>query len=176
MADWKKIKQEPGYQGKWVQTVFKTFQLPSGHEHVFEIVPGIDCVFILALTENNEVILERQFRPGPEKELLELPAGIIDHVGEDALATAKRELLEETGYTGDFQLIQDNFYSSAYREHKFSLFAATHCHKVQETSFDTGEYLETVLMPLPAFRERIKQADSVTLAMAYIALDRLNLL
>jgi ADP-ribose pyrophosphatase len=53
---------------------------------------------VLPLTPDGDVILVRQLRPAVREDLLEVPAGLLDVPGEDALACATRELLEETGY------------------------------------------------------------------------------
>lgn len=56
-------------------------------------------VFILPLTENNEIYLLSQYRDAYEKRLLEVVAGTIENVEDDPLAVAKKELSEETGLT-----------------------------------------------------------------------------
>jgi ADP-ribose pyrophosphatase len=74
---------------------------PTGVRALREIVRHIGSVVVLATTDGGrepEVLLERQYRHAAESFLWELPAGRIDE-GERALAAAKRELLEETGYT-----------------------------------------------------------------------------
>jgi len=74
---------------------------PSGVRVLREVVRHTGSVVILATEENRReplVLLERQYRHAAESYLWELPAGRIDK-GEKALAAAKRELLEETGYT-----------------------------------------------------------------------------
>jgi ADP-ribose pyrophosphatase len=74
---------------------------PSGVRVLREVVRHTGSVVILATEENRReplVLLERQYRHAAESYLWELPAGRIDN-GEKALAAAKRELLEETGYT-----------------------------------------------------------------------------
>jgi ADP-ribose diphosphatase len=63
----------------------------------YEIKDEDDLVAVLALTESREVVLVRQFRPGPEAVLVELPAGVVA-AGADPAETAAAELLEETGY------------------------------------------------------------------------------
>jgi ADP-ribose pyrophosphatase len=74
---------------------------PTGVQALREIVRHTGSVVVLATTEGRrepKVLLERQYRHAAESFLWELPAGRIDE-GEKALAAAKRELLEETGYT-----------------------------------------------------------------------------
>jgi ADP-ribose pyrophosphatase len=61
-----------------------------------------NCVGILAITPENEIILVEQFRIPMQRRVIEVPAGIVgdepEHLGESLAATAARELLEETGY------------------------------------------------------------------------------
>jgi ADP-ribose pyrophosphatase len=74
---------------------------PSGVRVLREVVRHSGSVVVLATREDRReplVLLERQYRHAAESYLWELPAGRIDK-GEKALAAAKRELLEETGYT-----------------------------------------------------------------------------
>jgi len=74
---------------------------PSGVRVLRDVVRHTGSVVVLATEENRReplVLLERQYRHAAESYLWELPAGRIDK-GEKALAAAKRELLEETGYT-----------------------------------------------------------------------------
>jgi len=60
------------------------------------------CVGILAITPDDEVVLVEQFRIPVQRRVMEIPAGLVgdeeEHVGEDMAETAKRELLEETGF------------------------------------------------------------------------------
>lgn len=62
---------------------------------------SIPAVAIAALTQANELILVKQNRPMVGGETIELPAGLMDKEGESILEVGRRELLEETGYTGD---------------------------------------------------------------------------
>jgi ADP-ribose pyrophosphatase len=74
---------------------------PSGIRAKRDIVRHPGSVVVLAIDENQiepRVLLERQYRYAANQHLWELPAGRIDE-GESELAAAKRELLEETGYT-----------------------------------------------------------------------------
>ena len=64
----------------------------------YEVIHQLDAAAIVAVTPGGEVVLVRQFRPPVRKDLLEIPAGLLDVEGEDALTCAVRELREETGY------------------------------------------------------------------------------
>ncbi len=74
-----------------------TVKMPDGRETTREIVEYSDCVAIIAIDADDNVLLVKQFRKPVEKVLLEIPAGGIDP-GEDPVTTVSRELREETGY------------------------------------------------------------------------------
>ena len=127
---------------------------------------------VVALTTGDEVVLVREYRPGPEELLLELPGGAIDD-GEDPLEAARRELLEETGYEGDLRpvgRILDCAYSSRVRY----AFIAASCRRVAEPH--DGEQLEVVLLPVGEFVTHVRSGRLTDAAAAYRALDVLSLL
>lgn len=64
----------------------------------WEVVRMHDASAVLPLLPDDRVLLIKQFRPAVRQEMIELPAGILDVDGEDALTAAGRELFEETGY------------------------------------------------------------------------------
>jgi len=85
------------YEGRAVKLRVDTVQMPSGRQTTREIVEHADCVAIIAIDANDNVLLVNQFRKPVEKGLLEIPAGGIDP-GEDPVDCVCRELREETGY------------------------------------------------------------------------------
>ncbi len=97
MAGEKTLSSQLIYDGRAIKLRVDTVKMPSGRETTREIVEHSDCVAIIAVDADNNVLLVNQFRKSVEKELLEIPAGGIES-GEDAVATVCRELREETGY------------------------------------------------------------------------------
>jgi len=85
------------FDGRAVRLRVDTVQMPSGRETTREIVEHSDCVAVVAIDADDNVLLVNQFRQAVAKELLEIPAGGID-AGEDPAATVRREMQEETGY------------------------------------------------------------------------------
>ena len=170
---WKKIKEKPFTAG-FRKLIKKTFQLPDNKTADFDIKHEGPVVCVLALTKNNQVVLTKQFRPGPEKILLELPGGVIDK-NETPKQAAKREFLEETGYTGDFKFVGKSWdcaYSTMLRYN----FIATNCHKIQEQKLDATEFIETVEVPLEDFKKHLRNGQLTDIESGYLGLDHLKLL
>src|SRR6266511_1200112 len=75
-------------------------QLPNGQIITPNLLEYADEIMVFALTQNQQVVLIKQYRHGVQEAILELPGGSVDE-GESPLEAAKRELLEETGYSSD---------------------------------------------------------------------------
>ena len=77
------------------------YRSPStGQEHDFYLIDSPDWVNVIPLTKDGQVILVKQYRFGTQDFSLEIPGGMLDS-GDTPADAASRELLEETGYTGD---------------------------------------------------------------------------
>jgi ADP-ribose pyrophosphatase len=173
MTNWKKIDEKITKVG-FRKIITKKFILPNGKEADFDIVGLGKTAAVLALTSDNKVILAKQYRPGPEKELLELPGGSVDE-NETPLEAGKRELLEETGYTGDFEEV--GFCNhSAYSEVEKYAFIAKNCKKIQEPQLGENEFVEVTFLTLDEFKKLIRSGQMTDIQIAYMAMDRLGLL
>lgn len=94
------IASESVFTGALVHLKRDRVRLPDGGEAVREYVDHPGAVMIIPLLPDGRVVLERQFRYPHRREFIEFPAGKID-AGEAPLQTARRELLEETGYQAE---------------------------------------------------------------------------
>ena len=111
MSEEPTISSQRIYEGRVLNLRVDTVRLPNGRTTEREIVEHVDCVAIVALDDEDNVLLVRQFRKPAERDLLEIPAGGIEP-GEDPATCVQRELREETGYAaGQLQRI-GGFYSS----------------------------------------------------------------
>jgi len=97
LSEEKTLSSQLIYDGRAVKLRVDTVRMPGGRETRREIVEHRDCVAIVAIDADDNVLLVKQFRKSVEKELLEIPAGGIDP-GEDPVTTVRREMQEETGY------------------------------------------------------------------------------
>ena len=92
----KTITSETVYKGRIITLKKDTALLPDGNSADREFIEHPGGVCVAAITENNELLMVKQFRYPYKEVVLEIPAGKKD-VGEDPFATGKRELKEETG-------------------------------------------------------------------------------
>lgn len=150
------------------------FCLPSGKKADFYLKSENDAVCILALTKDKKVIIAKQYRPGPDKILMELPGGVIDH-NETAAEAARRELLEETGYSGKLKLVT-KCYDCAYSTMNRFCFVATDCEKIREQNLDDTEFAQVELISLKEFRKLLKSGKMTDVEVGYLCLDYLKLL
>ncbi|WP_373753701.1 NUDIX hydrolase [Neisseria weixii] len=149
------ISSEPIYEGSFIRISRDQIRLSNGKESQRMVIrhPGAACV--LAVTDNDEVVLVRQWRYAADQAVLELPAGKLDIEGEDPAECALRELAEETNYTADSVKLLHTFYTAiGFCDEKMYLYQADGVRLGSTLSNDEDEITETVLLS----REEVKAA------------------
>jgi len=109
----------------------------------FFVIENPDWVNVIPVTSDNEIVLIRQFRHGTESVTLEIPGGMVDE-GEVPESCARRELLEETGYSaGKIVYLGKSHPNPAIQQNLIHHFAAFECERVAEPDPDEHESIET---------------------------------
>ena len=141
------ISSEAVFDGKLLHVKRDRVRHHDGSEAVREYIEHNGAAVIIPLLDSGELVMERQYRYAVRDHCLELPAGKIDP-GEDPLAAAKRELMEETGYAAsEWHYLATIHPTVSYSTERIMIYFArglTH----QGSALDEGEFLEVMHMPL----------------------------
>ncbi len=155
----KQLKAEYLYKGKIVNLRLDEAELPNGKTALREVVEHPGGVCVAALTENDEIILVRQFRYPYSELVLEVPAGKRDSANEDPLECGKRELREETGATAkNFFSLGTLYPTPGYCGEIIWMFGATDI-SFGETDPDEDEFVEIEKIPLESAVQMILSGE-----------------
>lgn len=122
----------------------------------FDIVQCSNWVNIIAITPDKKIILIKQFRHGTEEYTTEIPGGAINH-GEDSLVGAKRELLEETGYSSkNWKALGKLDVNPAFMTNTCEVFLALDVEKTDKQNLDPFEEIEVFLEDLKNIPELVR--------------------
>ena len=125
-----------------------TVKLPNGGEAVREVIRHIGAVCVIPVLENNDVVMERQFRYPLDRVILEIPAGKLDAADEDRFSAIQRELREETGYTADEWTVLGDFHPApAYSDEYITMYMARKLRRGNR-HLDEDEFLDVCTVPL----------------------------
>ena len=144
----KQASSEDVFDGVILHVKRDTVTLSNGKPAVREVIRHIGAVCVIPVTDDNKVIMERQFRYPLNRVILEIPAGKLDAPDEDRLSAIRRELREETGYTADsWQEIGPFHPAPAYSDEYITMYLARGLHK-GEQDLDADEFLDVCTVPL----------------------------
>jgi ADP-ribose pyrophosphatase len=169
------LSTEQVFDGHVIKVFIDQVRLPDGRTATWERVAHPGAVGMVPLTDEDEVIMVRQYRHAVRGVILEIPAGKLDP-GEPPLDCATRELAEEIGMKADEMVLLSEFYNSpGYSDERFFLFVARGL-SPEEGQAEDDEFLELVIVPLASAADlissgQIRDAKSIiglTLATAYL--------
>ena len=170
------VSSETVFHGALLNVRRDVVALPNGNQSVREYVVHPGAVVVLAFLDNGNLLFERQFRYPLRQVFLELPAGKIDP-GEDILLTARRELLQETGYVaGTWQHLGVMHPCIGYSNERIEIFVAKELSYSGGQQHDDNEFLDVIERSpdearLAVWDGQITDAKTIT---ALFWLDRLK--
>ena len=152
------IEGELVYDGALLPVRRDRVRLPDGSEGAREYIRHPGAVAVVALFDDGSVLLERQFRYPHRREFIEIPAGKLEP-GELHLATAKRELAEETGYAAeDWRYLGVIHTAIAYTDEAIHLYLARNLSRT-ERKLDQGEFLEILVKPFDEALRMVRDGE-----------------
>ena len=168
----KQLSSEYKFRGRIMPARVDEVSLPNGKTAPREVCEHVGGVGVLPIDKDGNVILVRQFRYAFDTELLEMPAGKMDHGPEDAEECGLRELKEETGCTaGRIVPLGAIYPSPGFLTEVTYLFAALDLTE-GEMQPDEDEFVEVVRLPITEVEKMIERdeiRDAKTVAAMYRA-------
>ena len=172
---WTQVGEDRLVHDGWMRIISRRYLMPNGDTSDWELLGGFESVAVLALTEDDQVVMVRQFRPGPGELKLNFPGGMID-AGESAETAANRELTEETGYVADSVEVVASFHAMAHSGWVKHVAIARGCRPTGVQALDEVEDCVPVLMAPSDVRAAARSGELVGIDVTYLALDHAGLL
>ena len=155
----KQLAKKYVYNGKIINLRVDDALLPNGKTALREVVEHHGGVCVAALTDQDEILLVKQFRYPYMEEILEIPAGKRDSKEEAPLECGKRELREETGaVAGEFVFLGELYPTPGYCDEVIYIYAAKNL-TFGETDPDDDEFLDVIKMPFNEALERVLSGE-----------------
>jgi 8-oxo-dGTP pyrophosphatase MutT (NUDIX family) len=150
------------WQGKFMSAVEITYRDARGVVRTWEALERLGVggiVVMVAVTPSGNVLLEKQFRPPMGRDVLELPAGLVES-GEPMEAAAKRELIEETGWSaGKLQFLAEGPISTGASTEALRAYLCTDLEHVGKNGGDDNEIIEVIEVPIRQVQEYLRAAQ-----------------
>ena len=158
------------HEGRWIRLLRREIRTPDGALHHWEMVQRRThgpIVAVVALTDDDRVLLLRTYRVPARAWVLEVPAGLMDKPGEEPLETARRELLEETGYAADrWETLLRGPFNAGLTADEIVYFIARGARRVREPEREALEAIEVIPVPREALAQTLTNPPPDTLAPA----------
>ncbi|MBQ1941461.1 MAG: NUDIX hydrolase [Selenomonadaceae bacterium] len=154
-----KISSENIYDGTLLHVKKDKVELPNGDISYREWIKHPGASAVIPVTDNNEIILVRQYRYPIQALTIEIPAGKLDVAGEDPLECAKRELEEETGYSAqEYQFLTKLATTVGFSDEFIYIYAARGL-KAGQQHTDEDEFINVVTVPLAKAVEMVHSGE-----------------
>ncbi|HLN76267.1 MAG TPA: NUDIX hydrolase [Nocardioidaceae bacterium] len=171
---WQQVGDDEVIYDGWLKIHRRTYRLPDGRIVEWDMHAGGPTVAVLALTPSKQLVMVRQFRPGPDRVVLTLPGGMIDP-GESPEQAGERELREETGYAADSVELVASAIANASPYHRHVVIARD-CTPGHALQLDDYEDCEPLVMDVAQVREELRAGRMTGSEQVYLGLDHAGLL
>lgn len=171
---WRQVGDDVLVHDGWMRVSRRTYRLPDGRLAEWEMFGGGSTVGVLALTPDEALVMVRQFRPGPDRVVLNIAGGFVDP-GETPLEAAARELVEETGFVStDLALVVTSMSTASTGSRH--VVVARDCRPTGVQRLDAYEDCEPVVLDVATVREELRAGRMTGTEQVYLALDHAGLL
>lgn len=152
------------FKGKYLRMLLISYEDKRGKVRQWEAVGRVDCAGVVAIapvTGRGELLLVRQYRPALDRDVIELPAGLIPH-GEHPAQAARRELIEETGHVpGELIHLSEGVISTGINTETWEVYLALDVREApeevrREHPPDETEDIEVIKLPLSGIYEALE--------------------
>ena len=154
------ISKKTVWKGKFMSAVEITYRDAKGAVRTWEALERVGIggiVVMVAVTPSGNVILEKQFRPPMGRDVIELPAGLVE-AGEPMEEAAKRELIEETGWAaGKLEFLAEGPISTGASTEALRAYLCTDLAVVGKNGGDDNEIIDVIEVPIAGAQEYLRE-------------------
>lgn len=159
---WQVLKSEYVFKDRWFIARADSCKMPDGRiVEPYYVLEFPNWCNVLVVTEDEKIVMVRQYRHAAQQTTLEMPGGVIDK-GETAEEAAVREIREETGYAvGELHFLYKTSPNPATNNNTAHLFLATGCKKLHSQHFDPFEEMDVVLLEKEQLLAMVRNSEII---------------
>lgn len=168
---YERINRELIHEGSIIDYYKDTMKIPNGNTAKWDFIKHKGAAACVAVKDNGNIIMVKQYRNALERDTIEVPAGGIN-VGEDMETAAMRELEEETGYRAEKSTFLISIRTTvAFCDERIDIYVAENLSKTEQ-HLDEDEYVEILEFSLEELLEMIhngtiQDAKTISALLAY---------
>lgn len=169
---WRTLNTDTVFTSRFVKLHKNKVELPDAAIiDDFYTVTIPDGAMICALTDDGNIILKKEYRYACDSDIIECPAGMLEDYEKAPIETAKRELLEETGYTsGNWSYLGGTRESTSKLTNTMHLFLAQNCEKTTVQKLDDTESIELLKIHFTKAVDMVMSGEIMANSTAHLIL------